>query len=479
METRAHLRRTQVRVAVGLFVVALVVTFLAFASRAFGESSIPKLSINQPTSSNIFNAGTWQQACHPAGICGSATAASSLTALQVSIQNSATRRYFDGHAFVAAKVRSISVRPGSTWSLVIPKRPADGTYLVVATGRYSNPGGFSSTVQSSTSFVIDSIAPGVPVILEAPKRETTRRSADFGIKLGSRSAVTFSCGLDGASLTPCTGDPDHDAGPVQAEVEYDGLEIGSHCFAVAATDLAGNVSKQASYCWLITPARLVARSGGVTELSSGAPKRRPFSIRLVDAHGVGLSNQPVTFLAPAIGPGGVFSPCAITTAIDGQSCTVRTDAYGVAITAPFTPNANSGPFVVSVTSPLAPTAIDLSAYTSVAFKIDVQAVGTLRPGVTVPLDLTVTNPNTLPISVIGNSLNVSILSNSQCAATNFAVSSTLGTNIVVPGGATIHLSASSSHISRWPKISMRNTAFNQDGCRNQTLSLVVSARARG
>jgi len=84
---------------------------------------------------------------------------------------------------------------------------------------------------AATSWVVDTTAPDVPVIL-GPASPT--RATDASIGFSTVDAATFTCALDGNALGACTSPQSVTA-----------LADGTHHLAVTATDAAGNASSSA------------------------------------------------------------------------------------------------------------------------------------------------------------------------------------------------------------------------------------------
>jgi hypothetical protein len=99
----------------------------------------------------------------------------------------------------------------------------------------------------------------------APPSSTTGTSASISFS-SSEAGSTFECELDGAAFAPCT-----------SPQSYTGLSVGSHSFAVRATDSHGNVDPSpASASWTVESAPPPPPFGcvtGATEATTAAQVR--------------------------------------------------------------------------------------------------------------------------------------------------------------------------------------------------------------
>jgi hypothetical protein len=150
------------------------------------------------------------------------------------------------------------------------------TFAVRATDAAGNTDGSPAT-QSWTveapSPPPDTTAPDTS-ILSGPAATTASTSASFGLS-ASESGSTLACKLDNGSWAACTSPKD-----------YSGLSVGSHTFAVRATDAAGNTDgSPATQSWTVeavtpppppssdcttTVSTVSAAQSGVSSASPGA-----------------------------------------------------------------------------------------------------------------------------------------------------------------------------------------------------------------
>jgi hypothetical protein len=106
----------------------------------------------------------------------------------------------------------------------------------------------------------------------------------------------------------------------------------------------------------------------------------------------------------------------------------------------------------------------------------------LSPGATVPLDLSISNPNDKSLPLNGFSVSITGISQTPaaiaaalpCTPGDYLISNYSGPHpLTIPAG---HSSLQSLEIppALWPKISMLDTSLNQDGCKGATLNLAYS-----
>ncbi|MFF0264101.1 hypothetical protein [Kribbella sp. NPDC004536] len=117
------------------------------------------------------------------------------------------------------------------------------------------------------------------------------------------------------------------------------------------------------------------------------------------------------------------------------------------------------------------------------FTISGNLSGQLAPGVSRPLDLTLTNPNKKPISVTNLTVALSsvtrtayaISHNQPCGPTDYRITQYSGTYpLTVPGNAAVAVPAGSA-----PQVAMLDTASNQDGCKGATVTFTYSGAGQG
>ncbi|MBY5164137.1 carbohydrate binding domain-containing protein [Salsipaludibacter albus] len=152
-------------------------------------------------------------------------------------------------------------------------------------------GNTDATPASRSWTVVDQTAPDT-TIDDGPTGEVTDTSATF--TFSADEAATFACRLDDGAWAPCT-----------SPVTLDGLSVGTHTFAVAATDASGNVdATPASREWtvvdLAAPETTIddGPTGEVTDTSAtfgfSADEDATFACRL-DGADFAACTSPVTF----------------------------------------------------------------------------------------------------------------------------------------------------------------------------------------
>jgi len=121
------------------------------------------------------------------------------------------------------------------------------------------------------------------------------------------------------------------------------------------------------------------------------------------------------------------------------------------------------------------------------FTISGTLSGLLAPGISRPLDLTLSNPNKKSLSVTNLTVTVqSVMRTSYavahslpCTSADYAVTQYSGPYpLTVPGSGSASLSSLGVSSSA-PKIKMLDTTTNQDGCKSATLTLAYSGSGQG
>jgi uncharacterized membrane protein len=225
-----------------------------------------------------------------------------------------------------------------------------------------------------------------------------------------------------------------------------------------------------------------------------------------------LASSPSSLtLAP--GSSGVYSVSITRSGVPGPISLSISGGLPSGATAAFSPNPVSGDSAtvqisVSPTATSGKTTLYLvgsgkdeagrtqNASASVQLEIDTKApkdftisgdVGSLAPGLSRAIDLSISNPNQRPISVSNLSVMVSDVQRTAtaveaglpCSAADYAVVQYRGPYplSVAPGSGS--LSGLGVPSSQWPEIRMLDTRVNQDGCKGAVLRLSFSGSGQG
>lgn len=122
------------------------------------------------------------------------------------------------------------------------------------------------------------------------------------------------------------------------------------------------------------------------------------------------------------------------------------------------------------------------ANSSASFAIEGNATEPISPGVRAPLDLTLTNPHDVPMSVTGLSVSVQKVSAPNaddvhpCAVGDFAVDQASNSfEITLAARSTSTLTDLGLARSKRPHVGMLDRPVNQDGCKGASLTLAYTA----
>lgn len=110
--------------------------------------------------------------------------------------------------------------------------------------------------------------------------------------------------------------------------------------------------------------------------------------------------------------------------------------------------------------------------------------GVLEPGVSQPLDLSLTNPNKAPLAVYNLAVSIASVNAPNaspalpCTLADFSVQQFTGAYpLVVPGSSTRTLSALGVPSAHWPQIAIVDSPSDQDGCLGAYLRLSYGGSA--
>lgn len=214
------------------------------------DTQPPSVVVASPANGTTYSAAAWSSICSGGGICGSASDASGVRTVALSIRQGGGS-YWSGTSFSAATETFVTATGTTSWRYAFPSRPSDGTYMVrlQATdvlGNLTTPGQYTSI-----GFAIDTVPPPAPAITSSPDNPTVSSDAQFSLT-DSEPGVTLQCSVDGATYAVCA-----------SPVSYTKLKAADHTFQARAVDAAGNVSASVLFNWTI----LVQKSFLVTGMT--------------------------------------------------------------------------------------------------------------------------------------------------------------------------------------------------------------------
>jgi hypothetical protein len=118
------------------------------------------------------------------------------------------------------------------------------------------------------------------------------------------------------------------------------------------------------------------------------------------------------------------------------------------------------------------------------FAIAGNATAPLRPGIPQGINIQISNPNTVPITI--SSLSASVRSvgapnatpSLPCALSDFSMQQYSGPlPLTVPASSTLSLAQLGASSAQWPQVSIIDRPTDQDGCQGATVTLAYSAGA--
>jgi hypothetical protein len=123
-----------------------------------------------------------------------------------------------------------------------------------------------------------------------------------------------------------------------------------------------------------------------------------------------------------------------------------------------------------------------------SFTISGDLTGQLTPGLTLPLQLRVTNPNQKALSVTNLSASLTGVTRTAdavarglaCSTGDYALMQYTGPYpLTIPAGGTLSLSQLGVPPAQWPKVSLLNRPVNQDGCKGATVTMTYAGSGQG
>lgn len=134
--------------------------------------------------------------------------------------------------------------------------------------------------------------------------------------------------------------------------------------------------------------------------------------------------------------------------------------------------------------PSEPSELRVSRARSRLFRIGGRLSGQLAPGVSVPLDLVLSNPHAYPVFVMSLTVRVRRIrapradAGHRCTVRDFAVARFSGRPFKLRPASSARLKRLGIARWRWPRVRMRDRPVNQDGCKGASLRLEYRGTGR-
>ncbi len=406
----------------------------------------PAISIAFPANGSVSSTTTWNSGCsRGTGVCGSATDASGVAVVVLSIRQNSSGKYWNGSSYGATSEawQFAILQPtssGATWFFPLPRAAPDGQYTIhVLAMDYlgnSTPTGSPAT----STFAIDTTPPPAPTIGAKPADPTNQTGASLSFS-DTESGVSYLCKLDGGQYAPCT-----------SPVAYSGLKPGSHTFSVEAKDQAGNVSSPASYSWTVD-----TKAPPAPTITSHPPSQTTS-----DSASFGFTDKEAGVSFQCHVDGGAWSSCTSPATYSGLASGSHT--FYVRALDPAGNASSATNFTWSVQST-----------TGMPFTISGDVPNPLYPGASAePIGLTLTNPNNVPIYVTSLGATLQSTSAAGCTTSWFqtAPGNIPATGITVPANGQAAVPSADA-----PTIKMLESGTNQDACKGAQLTLSYTGSA--
>ncbi|HJW00899.1 MAG TPA: hypothetical protein VJ617_17545 [Arthrobacter sp.] len=209
-----------------------------------------------------------------------------------------------------------------------------------------------------------------------------------------------------------------------------------------------------------------------------------YSVSFTSANGYSGSVTPTVSGLPA-STTAAFSPGSVTLG-SGKTATVELTVA----TSATTPEGKADLTIGTAAGASQAAAVVVQLYVQASkkiFSISGNLGAPLTPGATIPLNLSITNPNnqslglkSLSVAVTGiTRTTAAVAAGLPCTTADYVVTNYAGTYpLTVPVG-TNTLQSLRIDEALWPKIAMLDTMLNQDGCKGATLQLGYSGAGEG
>ncbi len=202
------------------------------------DLTIPTVSIGFPSLGGFYNDSGLTAGCGTVStgdVCGTAEDDTAVLAVNVSLRQLSTNRYWDGLSFSSSTETWLAAGGTGDWSWAVSSGALpEGDYTFRARAGDALSGG--NVGYDALTFTLDRTAPTTPTLTSAP---TATSGPSASIEFTSTDpAVGFECSLDGGSWASCS-----------SPKRYSSLTDGPHNFSVRAVDRAGNTSAATSRTW--------------------------------------------------------------------------------------------------------------------------------------------------------------------------------------------------------------------------------------
>lgn len=209
-----------------------------------------------------------------------------------------------------------------------------------------------------------------------------------------------------------------------------------------------------------------------------------YSVSLTSTNGFSGSVTPTVSGLPA-STTAAFAPASVTLASGKTTTVVLTVA-----TSATTPEGKADLTIGTASGASQAAAVVVQLYVQASkktFSISGNLGAPLTPGATIPLNLSINNPNNKGLALSSLSVSITGITRTQaavaaalpCTPADYAVTNYGGAYpLTVPVGSS-SLQTLGIVPALWPKIAMLDTALNQDGCKGATLQLAYSGAGEG
>lgn len=244
--------------------------------------------------------------------------------------------------------------------------------------------------------------------------------------------------------------------------------------SIFAASQGGNQGNKSGVTIQVNPATRTVDQGGTASYAASLTSANGFSGNVTPT----VSGLPANTTA-------AFAPSFVTLT-SGKSATVTLTV----VTQATTPDGKADLTIATAagTSQASGVVVQLVVQASKkTFTISGNLGVPLSPGATVPLNLSITNPNNKSLALSSLSVSVASVTRTQaavaaglsCTPADYAVTNYSGQYPLTVAVGTSTLQSLKLSPDLWPRIGMLDTNVNQDGCKGATLQLAYSGTGEG